>query len=155
MDGMYTMLSSHHCFLHGGTWWLPVLRAMNRNAGRGMGPLGNADGWGPKTLFVPCLATIKLAMQSGTLVPAARKVMPMMTSGIPRVYPIIVTCRRGGKHQLTEEHPWKPCLQLRVFNFKHSTPASNRKIWNTVSFFKTVFWVFFFPDYMSNLGLLF
>lgn len=28
--------------------------------------------------FVPCRATIRLAMQSGTLVPAARKVMPMM-----------------------------------------------------------------------------
>lgn len=40
---------------------------------------------------VPCLATIKLAIQSGTLVPAARKVMPMITSGIPRVYPITVT----------------------------------------------------------------
>lgn len=34
-------------------------------------------------------------MQSGTLVPAARKVMPMMTSGIPSVYPVIVTCRKG------------------------------------------------------------
>lgn len=34
---------------------------------------------------IPCLATIKLAIQSGTLVPAARKVMPMITSGIPRV----------------------------------------------------------------------
>lgn len=41
--------------------------------------------------MIPCLATIKLAMQSGTLVPAARKVMPIITSGIPRVYPIIVT----------------------------------------------------------------
>ena len=40
---------------------------------------------------VPCLATITLAMQSGTLVPAARKVMPMMTSGIPRVKPMTVT----------------------------------------------------------------
>lgn len=78
---------------------------MNCNSGRGKSPLGDADGWGPETLFIPCLATIKLAMQSGTLVPAARKVMPMMTSGIPRVYPIIVTCRRWGKHQLTEEHP--------------------------------------------------
>lgn len=28
--------------------------------------------------FLPCRATIRLAMQSGTLVPAARKVMPMM-----------------------------------------------------------------------------
>lgn len=53
---------------------------------------------GAETRCVPCLATIRLAMQSGTLVPAARKVMPMMTSGIPNVYPIIVTCRRkGGK----------------------------------------------------------
>lgn len=33
-----------------------------------------------------------LAMQSGTLVPAARKVIPMMTSGIPSVNPITVTC---------------------------------------------------------------
>lgn len=33
----------------------------------------------------PCLATMRLAMQSGTLVPAARKVIPMMTSGIPSV----------------------------------------------------------------------
>lgn len=40
---------------------------------------------------IPCLATITLAMQSGTLVPAARKVMPMMTSGIPRVKPMTVT----------------------------------------------------------------
>lgn len=40
---------------------------------------------------IPCLATITLAMQSGTLVPAARKVMPMMTSGIPRVKPTTVT----------------------------------------------------------------
>ena len=38
-----------------------------------------------KRYTVPCLATMRLAMQSGTLVPAARKVMPMMTSGIPRV----------------------------------------------------------------------
>lgn len=30
-------------------------------------------------------------MQSGTLVPAAKKVMPMMTSGIPSVKPITVT----------------------------------------------------------------
>lgn len=37
---------------------------------------------------------MRLAMQSGTLVPAARKVMPMMTSGIPRVKPIIVTLKR-------------------------------------------------------------
>lgn len=40
---------------------------------------------------LPCRATIRLAMQSGTLVPAARKVMPMMTSGIPSVKPITVT----------------------------------------------------------------
>lgn len=40
---------------------------------------------------VPCRATMTLAMQSGTLVPAARKVMPMMTSGMPRVKPITVT----------------------------------------------------------------
>lgn len=33
----------------------------------------------------PCLATMRLAMQSGTLVPAAKKVIPMMTSGIPSV----------------------------------------------------------------------
>ena len=41
---------------------------------------------------LPCLATMRLAMQSGTLVPAARNVMPMITSGIPRVKPMIVTC---------------------------------------------------------------
>lgn len=40
---------------------------------------------------LPCLATIRLAMQSGTLVPAAKKVMPMMTSGMPSVKPITVT----------------------------------------------------------------
>ena len=40
---------------------------------------------------VPWRATITLAMQSGTLVPAARKVMPMMTSGMPSVKPITVT----------------------------------------------------------------
>lgn len=53
---------------------------------------------------LPCRATIRLAMQSGTLVPAARKVMPMMTSGIPRVKPITVTyrsirCDPSGCHQ--------------------------------------------------------
>lgn len=41
--------------------------------------------------WLPWRATIRLAMQSGTLVPAARKVMPMMTSGIPSVKPITVT----------------------------------------------------------------
>lgn len=40
---------------------------------------------------LPWRATIRLAMQSGTLVPAARKVMPMITSGIPSVKPITVT----------------------------------------------------------------
>lgn len=39
----------------------------------------------------PCRATMRLAIQSGTLVPAARKVMPMMTSGIPSVKLIMVT----------------------------------------------------------------
>lgn len=34
---------------------------------------------------------MRLAMQSGTLVPAARKVMPMITSGIPRVKLMMVT----------------------------------------------------------------
>lgn len=64
----------------------------SHNSASGGGELaGGAD---VEAQFIPCLATIKLAMQSGTLVPAARKVMPMMTSGIPRVYPIIVTCRR-------------------------------------------------------------
>lgn len=42
-------------------------------------------------ISTPCRATIRLAIQSGTLVPAARKVMPMMTSGIPRVKLIMVT----------------------------------------------------------------
>lgn len=37
------------------------------------------------TTVLPCRATIRLAIQSGTLVPAARKVMPIMTSGIPSV----------------------------------------------------------------------
>lgn len=37
---------------------------------------------------------MRLAMQSGTLVPAARKVIPMMTSGIPSVYPMIVTWKQ-------------------------------------------------------------
>lgn len=46
-------------------------------------------GYSPASL--PWRATIRLAMQSGTLVPAARKVMPMMTSGIPSVKPITVT----------------------------------------------------------------
>lgn len=36
-------------------------------------------------------------MQSGTLVPAARKVMPMMTSGIPRVKLIMVTYTETGR----------------------------------------------------------
>lgn len=39
----------------------------------------------------PWRATIRLAMQSGTLVPAARNVMPIITSGIPSVYPMMVT----------------------------------------------------------------
>lgn len=52
---------------------------------------------GAETWCVPCRATIRLAMQSGTLVPAARKVMPMMTSGIPKVYPMTVTCRKKGE----------------------------------------------------------
>lgn len=45
----------------------------------------------------PCRATIRLAIQSGTLVPAARKVMPMMTSGIPRVKLIMVTYAETGR----------------------------------------------------------
>lgn len=52
-------------------------------------------------MCVPCRATITLAMQSGTLVPAARKVMPMMTSGMPRVKPITVTWNQTG---LISEH---------------------------------------------------
>lgn len=39
----------------------------------------------------PWRATIRLAMQSGTLVPAARNVMPIITSGMPSVYPMMVT----------------------------------------------------------------
>ena len=45
-------------------------------------------------VYPPCRATITLAMQSGTLVPAARKVIPIITSGIPRVKPITVTWNR-------------------------------------------------------------
>lgn len=44
-----------------------------------------------RCIRLPCRATMRLAMQSGTLVPAARKVMPMMTSGIPSVKPMTVT----------------------------------------------------------------
>lgn len=40
---------------------------------------GTKTGSEPQTfIYSPCRATIRLAMQSGTLVPAARKVMPMM-----------------------------------------------------------------------------
>lgn len=95
----------------------PARRAMNSNPSRGTGScvvLLTAGGE-PR---LPCLATIKLAMQSGTLVPAARKVMPMMTSGIPSVYPTIVTCRRvrGGGHELREQPPG-PLLTLSAFNW--------------------------------------
>lgn len=37
---------------------------------------------------LPCLATMTLETASGTLVPAARKVIPMTLSGILRVSPI-------------------------------------------------------------------
>ena len=74
---------------------LLVRRATNYGLGRGRGArMVRLMAGGAKMPFLPCLATIKLAMQSGTLVPAARNVMPMMTSGIPSVYPMIVTCRR-------------------------------------------------------------
>lgn len=81
---------------------------------------------------VPCLATIKLAMQSGTLVPAARKVMPMMTSGIPSVYPIMVTCRRAGNvnsQRCTLETAYPECFQL-----EPSPAGTNRKIETMVLF---------------------
>lgn len=74
---------------------------------------------GAEAPSLPCLATIKLAMQSGTLVPAARKVIPMMTSGIPSVYPIMVTCRRRGTG--THGGTPRPLLTLNVFHLNHST----------------------------------
>lgn len=40
---------------------------------------------------VPCRATIRLAMQSGTLVPAAKNVMPIITSGMSKVKLMMVT----------------------------------------------------------------
>ena len=52
--------------------------------------------------LLPCLATMRLAMQSGTLVTAARNVMPMITSGIPRVKPMIVTCTHTHTHTQDE-----------------------------------------------------
>lgn len=51
-------------------------------------------------MSTPCRATMRLAMQSGTLVPAARKVMPMITSGIPRVKLIMVTYTKAGTNTL-------------------------------------------------------
>jgi len=37
---------------------------------------------------------MRLAMQSGTLVPAARKVIPMTTSGMSNVKLMMVTCNK-------------------------------------------------------------
>lgn len=92
---------------------------------------------------IPCLATIKLAMQSGTLVPAARKVIPMMTSGIPSVYPMIVTCRREGWAARTDSgtpggFPYPVCPSLEC-------GTQEKKIWNMT---------FFSSGDMSNMGLL-
>ena len=38
----------------------------------------------------PCLATRTLVIKSGTEVPAARKVRPITTSGMPIVPPVLV-----------------------------------------------------------------
>ena len=45
-----------------------------------------------ETAMSPCprLATARDESMSGTLVPAARNVRPMMVSSIPSVYPIVV-----------------------------------------------------------------
>ena len=39
---------------------------------------------------LPCLATRTEVMRSGTEVPAARKVRPMMASGMSKVLPVVV-----------------------------------------------------------------
>ena len=44
--------------------------------------------------LVPCLATMTLAIASGILVPAARKVIPITLSGIDNAYPIYVTLKK-------------------------------------------------------------
>ena len=50
---------------------------------------------GTECRALPCLATKTLAMASGMLVPAARKVIPITLSGISNVNPINVTCRNN------------------------------------------------------------
>lgn len=60
-------------------------------------------------MSTPCRATMRLAMQSGTLVPAARKVMPMITSGIPSVKLIMVTYTKTGR-----KHPLLRCVFVEV-----------------------------------------
>ena len=63
-------------------------------------------------------------MQSGTLVPAARKVMPMMTSGMPRVKPMMVTYTLMG---------WEPSITLGfgitlwVIKRKHDLPLAAKR----------------------------
>jgi len=52
---------------------------------QGMSVNNKAKAWRNLHSFLPCRATIRLAKQSGTLVPAAKKVMPIMTSGMPIV----------------------------------------------------------------------
>lgn len=75
-----------------------------------------------------------LAMQSGTLVPAARKVMPMMTSGIPRVKPITVTWKpdRFGLSTLFDSE-----LCGRIIQIRYSFHSSSVTEFNTTLACKT------------------
>ena len=66
---------------------------------------------------------MRLAMQSGTLVPAARKVMPMMTSGMPRVKPMMVT------YMLWEQLHFKLSKNM-IFRLPREEPPG--QIWMSV-----------------------
>lgn len=61
------------------SWTQPCLPCLMRGERRGTKDhRGRTEAINGDGGWLPCRATIRLAMQSGTLVPAARKVMPMM-----------------------------------------------------------------------------
>lgn len=53
----------------------------------------------------PCRATMRLAMQSGTLVPAAKKDIPMTTTGMLSVKLIMVTWGSTERTEVTQREP--------------------------------------------------
>ena len=61
----------------------------------------------------PCLATMTLAIASGTLVPAAKNVMPIILSGMSNVNPINVTLSKRDyifnkkNYRITEDTPMR------------------------------------------------